>query len=152
LLFLPHLVVNFIWVLALSRLSDFTELNIAGVKGVMHSHPFTMLAILSGCLSIGGLPLLATFPVRQVLLENMAQESLLIVVWALVGSFGLIFSAFRILAASIESIDERWTIMESWPQRVVLSTGIFLLFILGIVPQWFYPGMLRLLDAFERFR
>jgi len=152
LLFLPHLVVNLVWVLALSGLSDFTDLNIAGVKGLMHSHPFIMLAILSGCLSIGGLPLLATFPVRQVLLENMAQESLLIVVWALVGSFGLIFSAFRILAASIENVDERWTIMESWPQRVVLSTGIFLLFILGIVPQWFYPGMLRLLDAFERFR
>ena len=127
-------------------------MNIQGIKGLMHSRPFSVLAILSGCLSIGGLPLLAEFPLRQVLLENMAMESLVIVAWALVGGFGLLFSAFRILAVSIESEDEAWVISESWQQRIFLSLGVLFLLILGIVPKWFYPSMLRLLDAFDRFR
>ncbi len=152
LLFLPHLTTNYLWVLALSSLEEFTDVSIAGVKGLMHSRPFIVLAILLSCLSVGGLPLLAAFPVRQVLLENIAQQSLPIVVWALVGSFGLIFSAFRILAASIDSDTEGWNVLESWPQRAVLSLGTFFLFLLGFVPRWFYPGMLRLLDAFDRFR
>ena len=152
LMFLPHLVVNFIWVFGLYGLSEKTTLNIQGIRGLMYSNPFSLLAILAGCMSIGGLPLLATFPLRQVLLENIAKESLLVVIWALAGSFGLIFSAFRMLGVSIEGDAESWTVSESWPQRIALLAGILFLFILGIVPQWFYPEMLRLLDAFDRFR
>ena len=152
LMFLPHLVINLVWVLGLSMLAEETELNIQGLKGLMHSRPFAVLAIIAGCLSVGGLPLFAEFPLRQVLLENMAMESLAIVAWALVGGFGLLFSAFRILAVSIESKDEVWVISENWQQRIFLSLGVLLLLVLGVAPKWFYPGMLRLLDAFDRFR
>ncbi len=93
--FLPRAVALALFAMALALLveregsRDFEE-----TTGLLHRFPLIASGILLACFSLAGLPLMAGFPVRIVLLEQLSQQSILLVVWALVGSAGLILCAF----------------------------------------------------------
>jgi hypothetical protein len=50
----------------------------------------------------------------------------------------------------LKSKDMQWSIHESWPKAVFLSAGIIALFVMGLLPSVFLPGMINLLQAFGR--
>jgi len=87
-------------------------------------------------LSTGAFPLLAGFPARLALWENLARDSATSAIWMGIGIVGLLTSAFRSLAViSMAGESTGWEMRESMPQRIMLGLGVIGLFLLGVFPQ-----------------
>ncbi len=148
--FLSRLVVLAVWALALEILEDEGQPTLTGVTGLLRRSPFVTVTVLVCCFSIGGLPLMAQFSVRQALFENLAANSLRYTFLGLAGSLGFMVSGFRLLAQVGRNRGRGWQVGESWQQVLYLAGGILLIGAIGLLPGWFFPGMVGLLEAFPR--
>lgn len=150
-MFLPRLVALWLWSSALAILADGGSLTFQETAGLMRRKPFAAVALLVACFSMGGLPLLAGLPPRLSLLESVSVASFSFVLWAALGSVGLLFGGGRILSYMVLS-EGKWQSQESWIQRGFLSAGTLILLLMGVFPGWLLPIMSSLLAAFERLR
>lgn len=146
--FLPRVVGLALWALALSLLAGKESTDYGKDNGLMRRYPLLSVGVLVGCFSLAGLPLLAGFPVRIVLLDRLAQDSLLLVAWALVGSIGLFVSGFRALAAMATSPDPSWKVQESLPEMFFIGSAILVVLLIGLLPGNFLTGLIGLLQVF----
>jgi formate hydrogenlyase subunit 3/multisubunit Na+/H+ antiporter MnhD subunit len=93
-------------------------------------------ALIFAHLSVAGFPLLAGFPARVALWQELAGQSLTISFWTFVGLFGLLIAAIRSLAVFVMAEEHKnWELNESWVQITMLGLGVLGLFILGMFPQ-----------------
>jgi formate hydrogenlyase subunit 3/multisubunit Na+/H+ antiporter MnhD subunit len=138
-----------LWALSLSIIGKQGSVDFNSLEGLLHRQPFTAVGFLLAYFSLGGLPLLAGFPMREILLEGVAQQNLTVAFWTLLGNLGFLASGFRILAVLAKSSEKTWQIQEKWTQIVLLSGGGLALFLVGIYPRIFLSGVLNLLRAFE---
>lgn len=98
-MFLPRMIGLGLWALSLSiLLRQARSTRFEDMDGMAQKMPFASFGLAFAALSLGGLPILAVFPIHQALLEELAQKSFLTALWAMGGSIGLIFSAFRSLS------------------------------------------------------
>ncbi len=97
-MFLPRTIGVALWALSLSILARKARTTrFEDVQGIAQRLPFATAGLAVASLTLSGLPLLAVFPIRQVLLEELARQSLFTALWALVGGMGILFSTFRAL-------------------------------------------------------
>jgi len=150
---LPRLATLSAWALAAALLVDRSgDLEFESLQGQLYRTPFICGVLLAAYFSIGGLPLLANFPVRLAVLEGLAQESLSMATWALVGSACFLASGFRLLAILVRNEAGRWQIGETAVQAVLLSGCAALLVWIGVFPNLALPGLLNLVQAFQRLQ
>ncbi len=126
-----------LWSLGLSVIRDHTEsMRFSAARGVLRVAPLAGAATLLATLSASAFPLLAGFPPRLALWENLSSVSASAAIWVGVGIAGLLTSAIRSLAV-ISMADEftGWTARENTPQRIMLGLGMIGLFILGLFPE-----------------
>jgi formate hydrogenlyase subunit 3/multisubunit Na+/H+ antiporter MnhD subunit len=126
-----------VWSLAVSTIQEQVEtMRFGGVRGALRALPIAGSSMVIASLSTGAFPLLAGFPSRLALWENLAQDSIVSAIWMGIGIVGLLTSSFRSLAV-ISMADEYagWEMRESFTQRIMLSLGVIGLFLLGIFPQ-----------------
>jgi len=121
--------------------------NRGGINGLFNRLPFASIAILAAVFSIGGFPLLAGFPVRFSILEQLSGVSSLNTTWVMVGSLGFWVAGIRILVAMVRDSSNPTTVDETWPQRIILILGIVFLVLLGLLPGYFYEGIVGLLHV-----
>lgn len=140
-----------VWALALSIVKrrvyslQFTEL-----KGMARKYPLTVAALLLAHLSVTGFPLLAGFPPRLALWQELAGQSLAISLWMFLGLLGLLASAMRTMAVFVmANEDKAWEWNESWVQTAMLGIGMIGLFLLGTFPQVMQPFIASLPSLFE---
>jgi NADH-quinone oxidoreductase subunit N len=151
-LFLPRLIAIAVWVLGLSILQQrddhqgFSEIN-----GLLRRSPLVAGACLLAYFSLGGLPLLAGFPPREVLIESLASQSLSMALWALIGNLGFLFGGVRALAL-MSAGQGPLKRSETFLQSVMLSAASLALIVFGLFPGWFLPAMLYLLAPFTRLK
>ncbi len=151
-LFVPRIVALATWALALSisqRQAGFRGFQ--DVRGLLRRSPVVAVTWMLAYFSLGGLPLLAGFPVRLVLLETLASQSTGAALWALAGSLGYLIGGLRALALMAAG-DDPWQVRESIPHIIMLVTGALVLFLIGVLPGLFLPGTTSLLDAFLHLR
>ena len=145
-MFLPRMIVLALGSMALSTLNspsfDFTDIG-----GLLRKKPVSGVAILMALFSFSGLPLLANFPLRQVLLENLAQQSPIGVYWAIAGVGGLLLASIRVLLVFSSSDEQGWQWSEDWRPVTLLVIGILAVVLWGTIPALF-PGMQGMLGAF----
>lgn len=157
-MFLPRAIAMGLWALSLSimvkhtRSTKFEELS-----GFAYRFPIASAGMAVASLSLAGLPLLALFPARQVLLEELAQHSLTVAVLALAGMVGMLFSTFRALAVLSRQRpdDEDHEASpafgaETRTQKILLIVGIVMLLFIGILPQAFLHLFNGLLLAYPQ--
>lgn len=167
-MFLPRLVGLALWALSLSILTrEARSARFEDLQGVGQRMPFATAGLAVASLTLGGLPLLAIFPIRQALLEELARQTLPGALWVLAGSFGVLVSILRALsillrgrAAPVEETDEtdlpltearaRLTISETRWQIALLLGGIAILLLIGIFPQVFLPILNGLLSGYTQ--
>lgn len=140
-----------VWALALSviRPSD-AALRFRAVQGVIRAYPIAASALLLSHLSAAGFPLLAGFPSKLALLEQVAKQSPGAASWVLVGLFGLIVGGIRTLAVFAMAPEKTpWKRNETWIQSGMLGIGVLMLFMLGLVPQVLLPFLRTLPSMFE---
>lgn len=146
---LPGLVGIIVVAIVLSALANQgVGLQYAELRGLIRRYPFSAIALLAAYASIGGLPLFAGFPVRQVVLELLAEKSFLLSAWASAGSLAFLVGGARLLVEIVTPGQFEWMILETWPQRILLLAGTASLVLIGLFPQTFIDGILVILRSF----
>ncbi len=142
-----------IWALSLSILKSEPNdkpLSFATMQGLARSYPFASAGLILATLSTAGFPLLAGFPPRLALWEGLAQQSLGMAIWFLIGLLGLLIGAVRILAVLVMNKEETaWISKETWTQRGMLGVGLIGLLVLGLFPQVLRPILEKLPLMFQ---
>lgn len=144
-LFAPRILALAIFALCLSILGQSNTFKFSSLRGVIRRFPLTGTAFIIACFSLAGLPLLASFPIREVLLENLAVHSLPIVMWVLVGVLGYFIACFRLAGVLILPEETEWNSSEKWPHSILLIIGVTLLLLMGIAPNIIFPPWFNLL-------
>ncbi len=140
-----------VWALALSIIKRLAySLRFNEIQGLARRYPLAVIALLLAQLSMSGFPLLAGFPARLAIWQELAAQSLGVTVWVFAGSLGLLVAAIRTLAVFVMVDEEKkWGLNESWVQSAMLGLGVIGLFILGLFPQVLLPFMVNLPSLFD---
>ncbi|MEK6753508.1 MAG: proton-conducting transporter membrane subunit [Chloroflexota bacterium] len=152
LLLIPRGLVLAVWALALSILKrNEYSLLFNEMQGLARSFPAAVTALILAQLSMAGFPLLAGFPARLAVWQELAGQSLSMTLWVFIGTLGLLAGAIRSLAVFVMADEEKkWGVNESWVQVTMLGLGVIGLFILGMFPQILQPFMADLPSLFNR--
>jgi formate hydrogenlyase subunit 3/multisubunit Na+/H+ antiporter MnhD subunit len=126
-----------VWSLSVATIQGQVEtMRFSAARGVLRVLPIAGISMIVATLSTGAFPLLAGFPARLALWENLARESTVAALWMGVGIIGLLTSALRSLAViSMAEEYAGWEVRENPAQRVMLGLGVIGIFILGVFPQ-----------------
>ncbi|WP_345344907.1 proton-conducting transporter membrane subunit [Candidatus Villigracilis affinis] len=140
-----------VWALAISIIKrKVYSLRFSEVRGLARSYPVAVTSIILAHLSMAGFPLLAGFPSRAALWQELGGESLTISLWVFIGLLGLLIGAIRTLAVFVMAEENKaWELNETWVQVIMLGVGVIGLFILGIFPQVLQPFIANLPALFE---
>jgi formate hydrogenlyase subunit 3/multisubunit Na+/H+ antiporter MnhD subunit len=135
-----------VWALALSIIKrNSYSLRFSEVKGLARKYPLAVAALVFAHLSMTGFPLLAGFPPRLAIWQELAKQSLATSFWVFVGMLGLLGALIRTLAVFVMAEENKtWELNESWVQITMLGVGTIGLFILGIFPQILQPFIINL--------
>jgi formate hydrogenlyase subunit 3/multisubunit Na+/H+ antiporter MnhD subunit len=148
---LPKALALGVWSLALSFLwRQGISLDFASLRGLGRRLPILTASIVTAQLSVAGFPLLAGFPVRFALWDQLAGQAGWQATFTLLGSIGLAASAMRTLTVLVTGEDDHpWKIMEDWQFLVLLGIGVTAIILVGLFPQWFLPPFISGLNAFS---
>lgn len=151
LLLIPRGLELAVWALGLSILKrEAFSLQFNELQGIVRKYPVAVIAILAAHFSMTGFPLLAGFPSRLALSQELASQSLFVSFWVYAGLFGVLIGALRSMAVFVMAEEtSAWTFNESWIQSGMLGVGVIGLFLLGLAPQVLQPFILRLPALFE---
>lgn len=151
LLLIPRALAMILWGLSLATLQEAkSSLSFERMQGALRSWPLAAAGVIISHLSLIGMPLLASFPVRQVIWENLAQHSVGEAAWLLISTLGMVMAwgrTFTILATAAP--DTAWHVEENMSQRLFLGLGGLMLFVLGLFPQWASFILAYLPNTFE---
>ncbi|GAB4504528.1 MAG: hypothetical protein Fur0043_15220 [Anaerolineales bacterium] len=137
LLVIPRSLAFLVWSLSLACMARLREsLRSSAVAGLAYSYPLLAVGVVLAHFSVAGFPLLAGFPIRLVLWEELARQSLSLTFWFLVGVLGLLTGAMRTLAVLVTPPGKsKWEMHERWGEGILIGLGVLGLFVLGIFPQ-----------------
>jgi len=150
-LLIPRALALGVWMLSITVLQQkYGDLRFHAVHGLARRFPVATAGVVFANLALAGTPLLAAFPVRQVLWQTLAGQSLPAALWFGLASLGLWISAFRSLAVlTMAPENTLWQSAETWWQRGLIGVGLLGLFLSGIFPQWAGPLLANLPAMFE---
>jgi formate hydrogenlyase subunit 3/multisubunit Na+/H+ antiporter MnhD subunit len=151
LLLIPRGLELAVWALALSIIKRRVySLRFSELQGMARKYPFAVAALILSNLSMTGFPLLAGFPPRLALWQELAGQSLTISLWVFLGLLGLLIAAVRTLAVFVMAEEGKtWEWNESWVQTTMLVIGVIGLFVFGMFPQVMQPFIVNLPTLFE---
>ncbi len=151
LLLIPRGLELAVWALALSILKRRAySLRFGEVKGLARKYPIAVSALILAHLSMTGFPLLAGFPPRLALWQELAGQPIYMSFWVFFGLLGLLVALARTLAVFVMAEENTgWAWNETWAQSVMLGLGALGLFVLGIFPQILQPLIVNLPALFN---
>lgn len=140
-----------VWSLGLSILKgQGSTLQAGDMKGLARKYPIATGAIILAHLSVTGFPILAGFPPRLALWQELAGQSLFTSFWLFLGMLGLLIGAVRNLAVFVMAEEGTgWSLHETRTQAGLLGAGVIGLLILGLFPQIMQPFLYQLPAIFE---
>jgi NADH-quinone oxidoreductase subunit N len=149
LLLIPRGLELAVWALALSIIKRKAySLRFSEIQGLAREYPLAVSALILAHLSMSGFPLLAGFPPRLAIWQELARQSLATSFWVFLGLLGLLGALIRTLAVMAEE-NKTWELNESWVQMTMLGVGMIGLFILGMFPQIMQPFIVNLPALFN---
>ena len=135
------------WALCLSLVKrKYGSLDLQKVIGIGKTSPVLILGLLAAQFSIGGLPLLAGFPLRVAILEEIAMQSAGITLAIIIGMGGIWAAGLYSLSIFLRS-DSDWKRFfdTSLLVNILLSLGIIGLVIMGLFPHSYTAIMIKIL-------
>lgn len=134
----PRALALAVWMMSITILKDHLgDLKFSTLQGKARLLPVATAGVVLSNLALAGVPLMAIFPVRQVLWENIATQSMTVALGMGVVQLGLWVGALRSLAVLTMAPEKTfWKSQETWSQRILILLGLFSLFLFGVFPQW----------------
>jgi formate hydrogenlyase subunit 3/multisubunit Na+/H+ antiporter MnhD subunit len=150
-LLVPRAISLGVWAMSISIFKrQVPDLKFDNLRGLVRIFPVATAGLVLANLGLTGVPLMASFPLRQALWERLALFSFPSALWFGIASLGLWIGALRSLAALVAaSEDVPWKSQETWDQRVLIGIGVLALFVFGLFPQWTQPLLANLPAMFE---
>lgn len=99
---------------------------------------WTSMGFLMGYFSLGGLPLLASFPARQGILFALAQQSSSALIGALLGNLLFLINGVRLFSYALRSSEETVVSPSESPQTF---DGLTLIAMIGLLGLGLLPGL-----------
>ena len=152
-MFLPRVVSLALWALSAAVLAQTApSLQFSDLERIAERYPIASIGLVTAFLSLAGLPLLAEFSIRQVLLQEIAVNHPVSALGVLLGGIGLLFSGVRFLAVitggNIGPVWLRWrSLAETRAQATLILGGIVILLVIGFFPRLIFPMMVGLLNV-----
>jgi formate hydrogenlyase subunit 3/multisubunit Na+/H+ antiporter MnhD subunit len=152
-MFIPRVVSLGLWTLSAAVLRQTApSLQFPDLERIAERYPIASAGLVFAFLSLAGLPLLAEFPIRQVLLQEISVSHPISALGVLLGGIGLLFSGFRFLTVitggNIGPKLLRWReLTETRAQAALILGGIVILLIVGLFPRLVFPLMVGLLQV-----
>jgi NADH-quinone oxidoreductase subunit N len=146
-----------LWGYVLTRFEHHCDsLEISAVKGFARRYPLLSTGLLLAQLSIAGLPILASFPIKIALLTQAAGSGSSLGIWSFFGSLGLFLFSIRLLLNMVMPLDDEierlWPVLEKTSEYLpVLVIGLILVMI-GLIPDTFLVWMTNILTAFPQLQ
>jgi NADH-quinone oxidoreductase subunit M len=126
------------------------------LRGHAHFYPFLSLGLILAQLSIGGLPLLASFPIKGFLLADTFNESPALGGWSLVGNLGIFIFSLRLIIVFVmpkdQSVPIKWHRTEKGYEFIPTLVIILILILIGLFPNTFLTGITQSLSAFGQLQ
>ena len=147
---LPRILAFGIWALCLSVIKSSNDsLMVENLKGIAKSKTLIVIGLLVAQFSIGGMPLLAGFPLRVALLQEISLE-LPGIGWSiLVSIVGLWVAGVHTLSVVINSPTPWKKFLDSnIVINFLVAIGVISLIVLGLLPQLYTEVMEKLLLPF----
>ena len=145
---IPRLIAVAVWTLCLGEFISEGYINVVDLSGVLKIRPFTTICFLIAFMTLGGLPLLAIFPLRFILYENLAAQSLTTAIWVFSGHILFLITGFRLIYQVFSNRTGGWKLQEKWSVVALSSLGAVSLFVTGIFPDWLLRISAELLKSF----
>lgn len=135
--YLPRLIGLALWSFALTLLSrSRMGTGFEDLAGVIKQSRWAAVALIVAMLSLGGLPLLAGFPLKLLLLESLGTESLPIALWSMIGTGGFLFAAFRTIMTFARPVPAETELVHIGRlEQFMLIAGMIVLLAIGIFPN-----------------
>jgi heme/copper-type cytochrome/quinol oxidase subunit 2 len=81
---------------------------------------------------------------------KLSETSIPLVLWSLVGVFGLLFASFRMISVFFSRNEERNIVIHETPiQSIFLTIGILILVIIGLFPNFYNNLFLPMMSVYE---
>ncbi len=123
------------------------------MMGIGKSDTLLIIGVLTAQFSIGGLPLLAGFPLRVAILEEIVLQSV-VISWAIIAGFaGLWAAGLYSLSIFIRS-ESGWKnfFTTNVIINILVSVGILALLVMGVFPQLYTNSMSNILLPYTHLR
>lgn len=146
-----------LWGFALSLMDQYVDnLDMEHVQGIARRYPVLAAGLLLAQLSIAGLPLLASFPVKISLLTTTFSLRTGLGLWAFIGNLGLFAFTIRLLASMVSESDKtssnQWIILEKRGELLPIILLVLGLLMLGLFPHTLPTGIINTLTAFTQLQ
>lgn len=105
------------------------------LSGLMRRWPFASIGFIVSLLSMAGGPLLAGFPTRLAIVDQLADVDMASAVWVVVGLTAFTLSTLRFIRYLTNPVFVEWKKSESLGQIVFIMIGILVLLLFGTLPN-----------------
>lgn len=113
--------------------------SIDGLKGLYANNRLITSTLAIGMLSLAGIPPLAGFVGKYAVFSNAVDHgNIWLVIIAVISSLAGVFYYLRVMVNTLQSGNQVEKIVISSNYRLLLLFGIFLLLLLGVLPQLFF--------------
>lgn len=153
-LLLPRAVGYWLWAFCLGKIKEtFGSLEFGDLPPILHTYPILGSALIVAQLSIAGIPLLASFPVKRMIWFTAAQPDLLNALWIFIGSLGIYIFTIRVLMhfMKVDETPKTWKITEKTNFVIPTAIAFFFILFIGLLPHLLLPGLTKIIGAFTRF-
>ena len=150
-----------LWGYTLARFESHSgSLEINAIKGFGRKFPLLSSGLILAQLSVAGLPLLASFPIKIALLTQTFSIGPGLGLWSFIGSFGLFLFSIRLLIYLTMPLDSSFDDdTETMNARITLERRseylpvvlmVLVLLLIGLFPDTFLSGMTGILTVFSQ--
>jgi NADH-quinone oxidoreductase subunit N len=152
-----------LWGYALARMEDHCgSLEISAIQGFGRKYPLLLTGLILAQLSIAGLPLLASFPIKIALLTQTISVGAGLGAWSFIGNLGLFLFTIRVLVKLTIPTDgnsgidgepvEMWSTSEKISEYLPVVLVLLALVVIGLFPDGLLSGITRILTAFPQLQ
>jgi len=153
-LLLPRALGYWLWAFCLGKIKEtFGSLEFGDLPPLLHTYPILGSALVVAQLSIAGIPMLASFPVKRMIWFIAAQPDLLNALWIFLGTIGTYIFTIRVLLhfLKVDETQKAWKLSENTGLIIPITFVIILILFIGLLPHLLLPDFTEIMGAFTRF-